>query len=616
MNSRISLPFRNLLSATKIWQENYFIIKEFRNFRGIAILAIVFTIIAALFEGIGVGFILSFLQNLTNPNAQPIRTGIDWFDILVLGVNAPATERIYRVCALILFTTILRSLFTYLGRLYTQITQFKLVYFLRKRVFELFQSLSLRYFAKTRSGGLVHSITTEIMQIMQAFNFVSVILTKFTILFVYFLSMFLLSWQLTVVSIMLFGLVSVGISTLLGRVREASFERTRAGKWYTSVSLEYINGIRTVQAFAAYNFERKRFDEANSDFLKATTKAVSITSVVEPLSEGVATAILVGMLILAFSVLIPNGQLQASSLLTFLFVLLRIMPLRRQIDGARVQLSNFQGSLSNIKELLRKDDKPFFHNGSKQFFGLKHGIEFVGVNFGYDSDDLVLHDINLTIEKGKMTALVGSSGAGKSTLADLIPRFYDPTHGKVLIDGVNLREFNVHSLRKKLAVVSQDTYIFHTSVRNNIAYAMEDVDDAAVIEAAKFANALEFIQDLPQGFDTQLGDRGVRLSGGQRQRIAIARALLRNPEILILDEATSALDSISERLIQQSIEKLAVGRTVIAIAHRLSTIVRADKVVVLERGRIIEQGGYQELLDQRGELWKYHQMQHEYSQAG
>ncbi|PPS40644.1 heterocyst formation ABC transporter subunit HepA [Chroococcidiopsis sp. TS-821] len=616
MNSKISRLFHQLLSATKIWQENYFLIREFRHFRGIAILAIVFTIVAAIFEGIGVGFILSFLQNLTDPQAQPIRTGIDWFDIWVLGVNAPVTERVYRVCALILLTTLVRSLFTYLGRLYTQITQFKLVYYLRKRVFELFQSLSLKYFAKTRSGGLVHSITTEIMQIMQAFNFVSVILTKFTILFVYIVSMVLLSWQLTVISILLFSLVSAGISSLLGRVREASFERTRAGKWYTSVSLEYINGIRTVQAFAAYNFERKRFDEANSNFLKATTKAVSITSIVEPLSEGVATAILVGILLFAFVVLIPNGQLQASSLLTFLFVLLRIMPLRRQIDGARVQLNNFQGSLSNIRELLYQDDKPFFHNGNRRFVGLKEKIEFVNVDFGYDSDEIVLHDINLTIEKGKMTALVGASGAGKSTLADLIPRFYDPTHGKVLIDGIDLREFDVHSLRNKLAVVSQDTYIFNTSVRDNIAYALEEVEDAAVIEAAKLANALEFIQDLPQGFDTQLGDRGVRLSGGQRQRIAIARALLRNPEILILDEATSALDSVSERLIQQSLEKLAVGRTVIAIAHRLSTIVRADKVVVLEQGRIVEQGGYQELLDKRGKLWKYHQIQHELSQAG
>lgn len=214
-----------------------------------------------------------------------------------------------------------------------------------------------------------------------------------------------------------------------------------------------------------------------------------------------------------------------------------------------------------------------------------------------------------------MTALVGASGAGKTTLADLIPRFYDPTQGQLLIDGVDIRQLEIKSLRRRLAVVSQDTFIFNTSVRDNIAYGTEGATELAIEEAARQANALEFIQEMPEGFDTQLGDRGVRLSGGQRQRIAIARALLRNPEILILDEATSALDSVSERLIQDSLEKLSVGRTVIAIAHRLSTIVRADQVVVLEQGRIVEQGKYQELLEQRGHLWKYHQMQSEVGQV-
>jgi subfamily B ATP-binding cassette protein MsbA len=337
---------------------------------------------------------------------------------------------------------------------------------------------------------------------------------------------------------------------------------------------------------------------------------------IEPLSEGAAVTLLVGLLILAFAMMTQNGQLQSAQLLTFLFVLFRSTPTLRQLDGARAQFSNFQGSLNNIKELLRTDDKTYLHDGTVQFSGLKQAIEFVSVDFGYDPAELVLHNISLTIERGKMTALVGSSGAGKSTLADLIPRFYDPTQGKILIDGVDLREFEINSLRRKLAVVSQDTFIFNTSIRNNIAYALEEVDEAAIREAAQLANALEFIEEMPEGFETQLGDRGVRLSGGQRQRIAIARALLRNPEILILDEATSALDSVSERLIQESIEQLSVGRTVVAIAHRLSTIVRADKVVVMEQGRIVEQGTYQELLERGGKLLQYHQMQHELAQSG
>jgi ATP-binding cassette, subfamily B, bacterial MsbA len=345
-------------------------------------------------------------------------------------------------------------------------------------------------------------------------------------------------------------------------------------------------------------------------------KGLAASASVEPLAEGGATAILVGILLLAFATLIPQGQLNPAVLLTFLFVLFRLMPIIRQMNGARAQISSFQGPLSSIKQLLKTDDKPYLIDGKLQFSGLERGIEFVSVDFGYDSDNLVLQNVTLTIKKGKTTALVGASGAGKSTLADLIPRFYDPTAGKILIDGIDQREFEINSLRRRLAVVSQDTFIFNTSVRNNIAYGTENADEKAILKVAKLANAWEFIQELPEGFDTQLGDRGVRLSGGQRQRIAIARALLRDPEILILDEATSALDSVSERLIQESLEKLSQGRTVIAIAHRLSTIVRADKVVVLEAGRIVEQGKYNELLEQQGKLWKYHQMQHELGQVG
>ena len=615
MRSKIPTPIRKLLKSTSFWTNNNFILREFKHFRRIAVYAVVFTLISAIFEGFGVGFILSFLQSFLNPNAKPIKTGLDWIDIGILGVNASANERLYRVSALILLTTFFRSLFSYLGRLYTSICQFKLGYRLRKQIFEQLQALNLSYFAKTRTGELIHSITAETNQVMQAFNVVSIFISKGCLLLIYVLSMFLLSWQLTIISVMMFGLLSVGISTLLHRVREASFAKTTAAKHYSSVSLEFINGIRTIQASAAQEFERRRFDQANSNFLKAATKAVSIVAVTEPLSEGVATTILIVMLILAYTILIPNGNLQPASLLTFLFVLFRIMPIRRQLDGARVQFSNFQGSLDNIKELLRRDDKSFFQDGTIQFSGLKRAIEFISVDFGYDSSSPVLQNITLTIQRGQMTALIGASGAGKTTLVDLIPRFNDPTQGKILVDGVELHEFEINSLRRKLAFVSQDTFIFNTSVRNNIAYAMDDVDEAAIYEAARLANALEFILEMPNGFETQLGARGIRLSGGQRQRIAIARALLRNPDILILDEATSALDSVSERLIQESLEKLAVGRTVIAIAHRLSTIVRADKVVVLEQGQIVEQGGYQELLQQRGKLWKYHQMQHEIGQT-
>lgn len=615
MRIKLPKPVRRLLVATRFWKDYYFILREFKYFPRIAFLAVAFTLLAAVFEGFGVGFILTFLHSALNPDAKPIQTGVDWFDIWILAVNASATERLYRTSALILVTTLLRLSLTYLAQLYVYTAQFTLGYRLSLRVFEQLQALSLSFFTKTRTGSLVNSLTSEVFQITVAFGVMSIFITKGTTLLAYVISMFMLSWPLTVISVMLFSLLSVGLSTLLAQIREASFEVTKARRWYASVALEFINGIRTVQAFAAQEFERRRFEEANLQLLQANTKSRTAQALVEPISEGLATTVLIGLLILAFAVLIPNRHLQTSQLLTFLFVLLRLMPIRRQLDGARAKISGFHGSFSHIKELLRTDDKTYLPNGKIEFSKLQQAIELVSVDFGYDAENPVLHDITLTIPAGQTTALVGSSGAGKTTLADLIPRFYDPIQGKISIDGIDLRKFEIDSLRRKLAVVSQDTFIFNTSVRNNITYALEGVDEAAIWEVARLANALEFIQELPEGFDTQLGDRGVRLSGGQRQRIAIARALLRDPEILILDEATSALDSVSERLIQESLEKLSQGRTVIAIAHRLSTIVRADKVVVLEQGRIVEQGSYQDLLSQRGKLWRYHQMQYEVGQA-
>jgi len=608
-------PIRNLLRATKIWQNNYLILREFKYFPEVTILALVFTFVAATFEGVGIGFLLSFLQSLTTPDAKPVQTGIDWFDIWVLGINTSAISRLYRISALILLTTWTRAGFNYLASIYTEICQLKLLDRLRKQIFEQLQALSLTYFASTRSGELINTITTEIERIKQAFGGFAFLLTSSLTALVYFLSMFLLSWQLTIIAVLLFTLLAVGLSTLNGRVREASFGVTIASGQFTSTAMEFISGIRTIQAFATQDFERKRFYGASSNIVTSYRKAIVAWAVVKPLAEGLATTVLISMIIVAFTVFVANGTLQVASLLTFFFVLFRLVPSLQSVNNVMAQLSTLQGSTDNIKELLRTDNKQYFQNGEREFLGLKRAIDFVSVDFGYDDINLVLHDITLTIERGKMTALVGGSGAGKTTLADLIPRFYDPTQGQVLFDQVNLREFEINSLRRKMAVVSQDTFIFNTSVRNNIAYGTEGATEEEILEAARLANALEFIQEMPEGLDTQLGDRGVRLSGGQRQRIAIARALLRNPEILILDEATSALDSVSERLIQESLEKLSVGRTVIAIAHRLSTIVRADKVVVLEQGRIVEQGKYQELLEQGGKLWKYHQMQHELGQV-
>ncbi|MHC5725773.1 MAG: heterocyst formation ABC transporter subunit HepA, partial [Nostoc sp.] len=565
MHFNLPQPVGNLLKASSFWQENYLILREFKHFRKIAILALIFSVLAATFEGVSIGFLLSFLQSLTSPNAQPVHTGIGWFDIWILGAKTSAINRLYRVSLLILLSTWLRATFNYFSQVYTELSQLHLADRLRKQIFEQLQSLSLSYFAKTRSGELINTITTEIERIRQGFSGAAFLVTRGLTTFVYLISMFLISWQLTLISALLFTLLGVGLSTLNARVRESSFGMTTANANFTSTAIEFINGIRTVHSCGTQEFERQRYYKASDKVISTTTKVVFTWTLVKPIAEGVATTVLIGMIILAFTSLVTNGTLQVASLLTFFFVLFRFIPFVQDINGTRAYLSTLHGSADNIKNLLKSDEKYYFKNGKLEFKGLKRSIDLVSIDFGYDEENLVLHNITLTIEKGKMTALVGASGAGKTTIADLIPRFYNATDGYLFIDEVDVQQFEINSLRRKIAVVSQDTFIFNTNVWQNISYGTPEATNDEIKEAAQLANALEFILEMPEGFDTQLGDRGVRLSGGQRQRIAIARALLRNPEILILDEATSALDSVSERLIQDSLEKLSVGKTVIAI---------------------------------------------------
>ena len=615
IHPKISIPIRKFVKATKFWQDNFIILREFKHFRAIAIAAIACTILAAIFEGATVGLIASFLQGLASPENPPMETGIEWLDVSLLATKASPITRIYRLSAVILFAIWFRSGIYYFGQYYSRLAQSKLCDRLRKRLFEQLQSLSLSYYSTSRSGELINSLTTEVNQIKQAFQVFSGLITRGSTLIAYIVSMFWLSWQLSLAALTLYTLLPVGLSTLIGRVREASFAVPKANEQLASITIQFINGIRTVKGSAAENFERKRFYQASTNVVTIEDRVASISELILPLSQGLASTILILMVIVAFNLFISKGRLETSSLFTFMFVLFRMMPLVSQVNGMRENLSRFQGSINNIEELLKSDDKPYLNNGTLQFNGLKQGISFLFVNFGYEPNNLVLRDINLTIEKGKVTALVGTSGAGKSTLADLIPRFYDPTEGSILLDGEDLRNFDITSVHRKMAIVSQDTFIFNASVRENIAYGLDRIYEKDIWQVAQLAHAVEFIKELPDGLDTILGDRGVRLSGGQRQRIAIARALLRNPDILILDEATSALDSVTEQLIQESWEKLWKGRTVIAIAHRLSTIAQADKIIVLEQGRIMEQGNYQELLERKGELWKYHQMQHELGSA-
>ncbi|NJL62994.1 MAG: ABC transporter ATP-binding protein [Methylacidiphilales bacterium] len=605
---KVPYPIRGFLKASKFWQDNYLILREFKHFRKITTFAIVFTFCAAVFEGIGIGLLIPFLQSLTSPNTAAQNTGIvGQISTFFLGENAPANHHLYFRSILILLSTWTRAGFTYLSGLYIEQCEVILADRLRKQLFEQLQSLPLSYFTESRSGELVNTMTTEIERLKQGFGATAFVITRLLVILVYFVSMFCISWQLTIISVFVFSPIALGLTTLNRRVREASFGISDANSLLNSNAFEFINAIRTVHAFGTQEIERQRFYTSSNKLLGASIKVASAYALVKPVADCIVMTVLISLIIISLT----QFTIPVYSLLGFFFVLFRTAPILPEVNGVIAHINTLAGSLENIKALLRTDDKKYFENGKLKFTNLKHSIDLVSVDFGYDRKQLVLHNVKLTIERGKMTALVGQSGSGKSTLADLIARFYDPTEGQIFVDGVDLRMFDINTFRSKLAVVSQDTFIFNASVRDNIAYGKFDATDKEIREAAKLANALEFIQDMPEGFDTRLGERGVNLSGGQRQRIAIARALIRNPEILILDEATAALDTVSERLIQESIENISVGRTIIAIAHRLSTVAKADKVVVLENGYIVEQGRHEDLLELRGKFWKYYQLQQE-----
>ena len=615
MKFPIPVATRRFFSTSRFWQDNYLLLREFKHFKKTAILAIAFTLLAAAFEGLGVGLLLSFLQSLTQPDTISLKTGIDWIDIWFLGLNQPQNVRVYRISAVLIVVHLLRGGFVYLGIVYSRYAQADLSYQLRIRTFEQLQKLRLEYFSTTRSGMLVNTITNEINQLKQVFELTSQMLIKASNLIVYVVSMLAISWKLTSVSLMLFTLMTVGISTLLKKVREISFARTVANGEYTSVALEFINGIRTVHSSSAQDYERQRFYRASRQIEEVERRSAIWQSTVEPITITTSVLIIIGILLFSFSLLVSANQLSIAALFTFLFVLFRTAPIVRILNSNITKLNNFQGSIENIKQLLKVEGKPYLQNGNIKFDSLKKSISFRNVCFAYEPNKPILKNIDIEIKRGEVTALVGSSGSGKSTLSDLIPRLYEYSSGSILIDGLELKSLDINSLRKKMAIVNQDTFIFNASVRDNISYGLRDVSESDIWQAAQLSHAIEFIRELPDGLDTVLGDRGVKLSGGQRQRIAIARALLREPDILILDEATSALDSITEQLIQKSLERLSKGRTVIVIAHRLSTIAKADKVVVLEQGKIVEQGNYHDLLHKKAALWKYHQMQFELSSA-
>jgi subfamily B ATP-binding cassette protein MsbA len=417
------------------------------------------------------------------------------------------------------------------------------------------------------------------------------------------------SLQLTLIALIVAPLVVGALQPLLKRLRRGY---RRLGDDYgemTSVLQEAVSGVRLVKAFRAEPYEERRFLEASDRYSEGLMRITRVAFLSQPITEFLGTLVAVAILWIGARMVLVGHTLQSAQLITFLVIVMRLLQPMKQLSQIPTTAQQALAASDRLFEVLDSPTELMLDKGTRTVDGFHHSLAFEHVSFAYEHEP-VLNDIDFTARKGEVVALVGPSGAGKSTLVDLIPRFYEPTAGRILIDDVDSRELRLSSLRSLTGIVSQDTVLFNDTVRNNIAYgASERFTDAQIIAAARAANAHGFISELPLGYETVLGERGMRLSGGQRQRIAIARALLIDPPILILDEATSALDTESERLVQEAIDRLLAGRTVFVIAHRLSTVIHADQILVLDRGRIVERGTHQELLALRGAYFRLYSMQ-------
>ena len=498
--------------------------------------------------------------------------------LLVLGVTA--LKNVGVVCAL------------YLG-VYAQESATR---DLRRQFFAHLQGLSLGFYQRTKSGQLVSRMLADIDQASVFFSQMLQSLVRQGVMVVVYVGiLFALSWQLTLVTVLLAPAIAMVFKPILRRVRSQFAVAAEARGELTAQLNETLRGAKEVKTYAAEGYERRRFGAALDRFVRSTLRARRLAALPSPLSETLAAGVIV-LLLLAGAWLAIGGQAMRPELvMTYLVVALRLLSPVKHVAQFPAFAEQALAGAERVFEILDQPLDDVDPPATKTFPGLKEVIEFRDVWFAYRDDDWVLKGVNLTLRRGEIVAIVGHSGAGKSTLVDLLPRLIDPVRGEVLLDGVPSTDYSRQSLRRSLAVVAQETIIFNDTVSANIAYG-EDVEREAIVEAARAANAHEFIERLPDGYETRVGERGTMLSGGQRQRIAVARALLRDPPILILDEATSALDSTSERSVQEAIARLMQNRTVLIVAHRLSTVSGADTIAVIDRGVVVEWGRHDDLV--------------------
>jgi ATP-binding cassette, subfamily B, putative efflux pump len=533
----------------------------------------------------------------------------------IIGNNGIGTDEkidklvMVMVIMLVIFV-VLRPPIEYYRQYFAQWTSSRILYDIRDKMFTHIQKLSFKYYANTRAGEIISRVINDVEQtktfvitgLMNLWLDIGTIVIAIAI-------MFYMDVKLTLVSILLFPLYAVSIKYFFGNLRTLTKSRSQALAEVQSYLHERVQGMPVIKSFAIEDFEQTKFDKQNRNFL---TKALEHTSwnakafaVVNTITD-VAPLIVIGY----SAYLVISGSLSLGTMVAFFAYIDKLYnPLRRLVNSSTT-LTQSLASMDRVFEFLDAKYDIVDSPGAKECTEVRGDVTFDKVSFTYnESEELILKDINLNVKRGETVALVGMSGGGKSSLVSLIPRFYDVTKGRILLDGIDIREYKVQTLRDKIGVVFQDNILFSESVKENILLGKPGASDEEVYVAAKAANAHDFIINLSNGYDTKVGERGVKLSGGQKQRVAIARVFLRNPPILILDEATSALDLESEHLIQEELEELAKDRTTFIVAHRLSTITHANRIILIEHGQIVEQGTHDELMSKQGNYYKLFQVQ-------
>jgi subfamily B ATP-binding cassette protein MsbA len=564
-------------------------------------------ILASLSEGLGISLFIPFLQTLSQDPSQPATNSLVGF-LNNLFTPIPASYRLVVIPLCIFSTVLLKNFLAYSNTIVFSWLNSRISHRLRSDIFKQLLTVSYQFLETQESGKLLNTLASETWQTSKALSVLVGILINICTIFVFVILLLLISWKLTILVGFIMIFISLFIHLFTRRIKYLGQQAVEANADLGVRMWEGLTGMRVIRAFNQELYEQNRFDRTSKQVRNIFIKLDVISGIVGPLSETLSALVLLCILAIA----LHQRQASLPSLLTFMFILYRVQPQVQQLDSSRVYLLSLTSSVQEVMSFIDPSDKPYIKSGDQKFAGLQQGIAFESVTFHYNlSEKPALNDISIYIPKGKTTALVGPSGAGKSTIINLICRFYEVSEGDIYVDSYPLRKLKLADWRSQIAIVSQDIHVFSTTIRENIAYGRLDATFEEIIEAAKLANADEFIQQLPEGYDTPVGDQGVRLSGGQRQRIALARAIIRNPEILILDEATNALDSISEHLIQEAINTLSQNRTVIVIAHRLSTIEKADQIIVMKQGKVVEKGDLQNLLKLNGLFSKLYSLQHQ-----